>query len=77
VARRHPEIRRARLVVTNPDARDEMTLQCEGQPVAGLGQAVAESLRELTKLRGEVVFVESLPRDGKVIDDMRSTGAGA
>jgi phenylacetate-CoA ligase len=35
---------------------------------------VAESLRELTKLRGEVVFVApgSLPNDGKLIEDARS-----
>jgi phenylacetate-CoA ligase len=76
VARRHSEIRRARLVVTNPDAGDVMTLRCEGSGGEGVALAVAESLRELTKLRGEVVFVASLPRDGKVIEDARDYGTG-
>ncbi|MDP2794244.1 MAG: hypothetical protein Q8O25_09225 [Sulfurisoma sp.] len=71
VLKRHPEIRRARLVVTNPDSRDAMTLHCEGAGNATFAAAVAESLRELTKLRGEVAFVASLPNDGKVISDER------
>lgn len=70
VVKRHPGITRARLVVTNPDASDAMTLHCEG---AGDVAAIAASLRELTKLRGEVCFVPSgsLPNDGKVISDER------
>jgi len=68
VRKRHPGIVRARLVITNPDAVDTMTLLCEG---AGEVSTVAESLRELTKLRGEVRFVDSLPNDGKVISDER------
>ncbi len=71
VVKRHPQIARARLVVTNPDSVDAMTLHCEGAGDAALAGAVAESLRELTKLRGEVVFVGSLPNDGKVIADER------
>ncbi|MCX8017673.1 MAG: phenylacetate--CoA ligase family protein, partial [Rhodocyclaceae bacterium] len=68
VLARHPGIRRARLVLTNPDGVDHMTLHCEG---VGEPQALAETLRELTKLRGEIVFVDGLPNDGKVIDDQR------
>ncbi|MFU2488147.1 phenylacetate--CoA ligase family protein [Thauera sp. WH-1] len=75
VVRRHPEITRARLVVDNPDLNDRMTLMCE---VAGGGSetlagAIATSIRELTKLRGEVAFLPSgaLANDGKVIDDVR------
>ncbi len=70
VRKRHEGIVRARLVVTNPDAVDTMTLLCEG---AGDASAVAESLRELTKLRGAVEFVApgTLPNDGKVISDER------
>jgi phenylacetate-CoA ligase len=71
VLRRHPQVPRARLVVTNPDSVDAMTLQCEGAGDAALASAVADSLRELTKLRGEVMFVASLPNDGKVISDER------
>lgn len=68
VRKRHPGIARARLVVTNPDAVDTMTLLCTG---TGDVVAIADSLRELTKLRGDVKFTESLPNDGKVISDER------
>lgn len=68
VRKRHPEVVRARLVVTNPDAIDTMTLLCEG---AGDAAAIAVTLREITKLRGEVKFVDRLPNDGKVISDER------
>ena len=73
VARRHPQLGRVRLVITNPDATDAMTLHCEVAGDAELATAVTASLRELTKLRGEVVFAApgSLPNDGKVIDDQR------
>lgn len=72
VQKRHPEILRARLVVTNPDSSDAMTLHCEAREgMGGDAVAIADSLRELTKLRGEVKFVESLPNDGKVISDER------
>ena len=39
----------------------------------GLSEAIVGSIRELTKLRGEVALVEagSLPNDGKVIEDLR------
>ncbi len=77
VARRHPELGRVRLVVDNPDLSDRMTLHCElngaGADSAGLAAGVSDSIRELTKLRGEVVFVApgSLANDGKMIDDIR------
>ncbi len=73
VIKRHPEIARARLVVTNPDSSDQMALHCEAAVQDGLPAAIADSLRELTKLRGEVSLVPtgSLPNDGKVIDDQR------
>ena len=51
-----------------------MTLHCElDRPPAGLAEAVAASIRELTKLRGEVVFCApgSLANDGRIIDDIR------
>ncbi|NMG29119.1 phenylacetate--CoA ligase family protein [Aromatoleum evansii] len=74
VAKRHPEIVRARLVVDNPDLNDRMTLHCEAiQPGEALADAIAASIRELTKLRGDVSFCApgSLANDGKVIDDVR------
>jgi phenylacetate-CoA ligase len=78
VLRRHPEIARARLVVEGEQADDRMTLQIElaavaGAPPEGLTERVAQSLREITKLRAEVRAVTpgSLANDGKVIDDLR------
>jgi phenylacetate-CoA ligase len=74
VVKRHPEIGRARLVVTNPDSSDLMTLSCEvGAPGGNLDKAIADTVRDVTKLRAEVklVPVGSLPNDGKVIEDAR------
>ena len=74
VLKRHPEIARARLVVEGEMANDRMTLRAETNSAAdGLAEAVARSLRDLTKLRGEVSLVAAgtLPNDGKVIDDQR------
>jgi phenylacetate-CoA ligase len=51
-----------------------MTLNCEvGASGADLEKAIAETVRDVTKLRAEVklVAVGSLPNDGKVIDDSR------
>ena len=73
---RHPEVGRGRLVVDSADNRDSMTLHCEtpgGRPEA-LAEAIAASLRDVCKLRGEVRLVDAgaLPNDGKVIDDVRT-----
>jgi phenylacetate-CoA ligase len=74
ILRRHPEAGRGRLVVSGEMAQDRMTLRVEvaGQP-EGLAGRLAETIREVTKLRGEVELVPpgSLPNDGKVIDDIR------
>ncbi len=79
IARRHPEVARARLVVAGAMASDHMTLRAEvaGAPEhtpQGLAVAIATSIRDVTKLRGEVELVApgSLPNDGKVIEDARS-----
>ena len=75
VIKRHPEIGRARLIVTNPDSNDLMTLSCEAgvNRGEGLEKNIADSVRDITKLRAEVrlVAVGSLPNDGKVIEDAR------
>ena len=77
IVRRHPEISRARLVISGGEGNDEMVLHCEvaGTP-AGLKEAIAASIREVTKLRGEasIVPLGSLPNDGKVIEDTRKYG---
>lgn len=76
VLKRHPEAVKGRLVVASDDNQDRMTLHCEidGPAPEGLAEAIAESIRDLCKVRGEVVFgaVGSLANDGKVIDDIRS-----
>ena len=73
VVRRHPSIARARLVVDNPGGVDRMTLHCEIDNGGPLPDGLAETIRDVTKLRGEVAAGTpgSLPNDGKVIDDIR------
>jgi phenylacetate-CoA ligase len=74
IVRRHPEVRRARLVVDNVEGSDRMMLHVEVCGVERpLADAIVESIREVTKLRGDVMFraVDELPNDGKVIDDLR------
>ncbi|MVA95764.1 AMP-binding protein [Nitratireductor sp. CAU 1489] len=74
IVRRHPEIARARLVVRRDGDRDAMELQIEptadANPEIGV---VTATLRELTKLGGDVAVVQpgQLPNDGKVIADER------
>ncbi len=74
IARRHPEVRRARLVVSGEMANDRMALHVEvdGTP-EGLADRIADTIRDVTKLRGSVELrgVGSLPNDGKVIEDAR------
>ena len=75
IVRRHAAVMRARLVVSGEMANDVMTLVCEVTTAdAALESALVESIREVTKLRGEVRMVSpgSLPNDGKVIEDARS-----
>ena len=64
---------KARLVVENEAGEDRMTLSVERDADAALASGVEATLKELTKLRGEVRFVAAgtLPNDGKVIDDLR------
>src|SRR6476661_1627491 len=74
IVKRHPEVRRARLVVDNAEGSDRMMLHVEVCGVeAPLAQAIVDSIREVTMLRGDVMFraVDELPNDGKVIDDLR------
>ncbi|MDH5676122.1 MAG: AMP-binding protein [Myxococcales bacterium] len=78
VVSRHAEIVRARLKVERADDADVMTLACEVQAQPeGLAERIADSLREVCKLRGgvELVAVGSLSNDGKVIDDLRDFSA--
>jgi phenylacetate-CoA ligase len=75
VVKRHPEVSRARLVVEGEMANDRMVFKVESAaPHEGLSEAVAHSVRDITKLRADVTVLApgSLPNDGKVIEDARS-----
>ena len=75
VVRRFPEVLRARLVVSGTTGADRMVLKIETESTdAGLAQRLAESVRDVTKLRADIesVVVGSLPNDGKVIEDVRT-----
>ncbi|MET3118817.1 phenylacetate-CoA ligase [Undibacterium sp. GrIS 1.8] len=80
IVKRHPQIHKARLVVTGEMANDVMTLHCEVDKTAETStqtdfkEALINCMRDLTKLRGDVVLLAkgSLPNDGKVIDDART-----
>ncbi len=75
VAKRFPQVLRARLVVSGEMANDQMALQVElaGSVPEGLAAQIALSVRDITKLRCDVQFcaLGALPNDGKVIDDQR------
>ena len=75
IARRHPEVRKARLVVSGERADDRMSLEVEVEGAApeGLADRIAATIRDVTKLRGAVELRApgSLPNDGKVIEDRR------
>jgi len=76
IAKRHPEIRKYRLVIDHDDRKtDRMTLNCEieGTGNDAFAQKIAATVREVCNLRGEIAFkpAGALPNDGKVIDDVR------
>ncbi len=77
IVRRHPEVAKARLVIEGEVGSDRMTLKCEVSAAGdALNATIVATIRDVTKLRGEVEFVAagSLPNDGKVIDDLRKYG---
>lgn len=74
IARRHPAIGRARLVVTREGERDAMALHVEPSADADPDvPAIEAALRDVTKLGGSVLIAArgTLPNDGKVIADER------
>ncbi len=75
IGKRHPELGRLRLVVTRSGETDVMTMKAEAaNPDTSLMEAVNVTLRNVTKLGGNVALVapQSLPNDGKVIADERT-----
>ena len=71
IVRSHPEIRKARLVVSRDGDRDAMIFRVEADK--GDTDAIGRTMREITKLGGAVEMVTpgSLPNDGLVIADER------
>ena len=75
IARRFPQVHKARLVVSGEMANDQMCLQVEASETpADLAERIESAVRDITKLRAQVQLVQpgSLPNDGKVIEDARS-----
>jgi phenylacetate-CoA ligase len=75
IARRHPDVKRLRLVVSRIDGTDCMTLLAESATRdPGFGEAIAATLQAVTKLKGraEILAPGTLPNDGKVISDERT-----
>jgi phenylacetate-CoA ligase len=75
VCKKFTEIKKARLIVAGETGQDTMTLKVElTSSTEGLLHAIADAVRETTKLRCEVeaVAIGSLANDGKVIEDARS-----
>ena len=75
IGKRHPELRKLRLMVTRSHDVDAMILACEAeQPSDDLARRITDTLQSITKLRGlvQIVAPGSLPNDGKVIADERS-----
>jgi phenylacetate-CoA ligase len=76
IGKRYPELVRLRLRVEGRVGDDRMRLLCEtnASPSEGLAARVQATLRDVTRLRGEVDFVAtgSLPSDGKLVEDARA-----
>ena len=69
VVNAHDGVRAARLVVSREGERDAMVLQVTGEGIDT--EAVAATLRDVTRLGGTVERVDALPNDGRVIADER------
>ena len=75
VCKKFADIKKARLVVAGETGQDTMTLHVElAASTEAQLHAIADAVREATKLRCEVqaVALGSLANDGKVIEDARS-----
>ncbi|MGY3074682.1 phenylacetate-CoA ligase [Bradyrhizobium sp. LM6.10] len=74
IGKRHSALGRLRLVVARQGETDAMTLKAETAAASdALRDEIADSLRAVTKLGGDVELVRpgALPNDGKVIADER------
>ena len=72
VLKAHGDVSHMRLVVGEEGGLDTVTLQCEAASQDdALAEKVAASFQAECKVRATVEFAESLPKDGKIIDDIR------
>ena len=68
------EIKRARITISHDGSNDQMHIQIESNNTNSA--RYQEAVRDIMKLRAsvEIVAADSLPNDGKVIDDIREIG---
>ena len=68
------EIKRARITISHDGSNDQMHIQIESNDTNSA--RYQEAVRDIMKLRAsvEIVAPDSLPNDGKVIDDIREIG---
>ena len=68
------EIKRARITISHNGSNDQMHIQIESNDTNSA--RYQEAVRDIMKLRAsvEIVAPDSLPNDGKVIDDIREIG---
>jgi phenylacetate-CoA ligase len=74
VADQFPTIKKVRVEVSESNGNDDMVFVCESSEKSQtLENKLKDAIRSECRLRGEVSFVDfnSLPNDGKVIDDKR------
>ena len=77
VADKFPSIKKVRVEISEDEGHDAMVFICESSEQSQtLEHKLKDAIRSECRLRGEVVFVDfnSLPNDGKVIDDKRQIG---
>ncbi|MDC0227293.1 AMP-binding protein [Alphaproteobacteria bacterium] len=71
----------ARMIISRSNDKDELLLKVESNitkssEIEAMKQKISEEIKNVINLRGtlEIVPVNSLPNDGKVIDDIRNFG---
>ena len=71
----------ARMIISRSNDRDELLLKVESKltdinDINAIQKRISEEIKSVINLRGEtkIVTVNSLPNDGKVIDDIRDFG---
>jgi phenylacetate-CoA ligase len=71
----------ARMIVSRKNDRDELLLKVESNianssDIGAIQQKISDEIKTVINLKGtsEIVPVNSLPNDGKVIDDIRDFG---